>query len=97
MCVQFVTSPVPHLGVFHCSNFLITGDVSVSPLECGATEPRHQSPGTVPPVYEAAVVWALPVAADARTHLPWCQARAVQGKVTSSNIIFRIYKSYIHP
>ena len=75
---------------FTMPKHLIAGIVSVSPIERGPAQPRYAQPRTFPAVHEATAVWALPFAADARTHLPWCQARAVQGKVTSSNIIFRI-------
>ena len=60
--------------VAFCSNFSITGDGLVSPLEHGSPQPRHHSLGTFPAIHETAAVWALPVAADARTHLPRRQA-----------------------
>ena len=56
---------------------LIAGDMSLSPFERGLAQSRHAQPRTLPAIHEAIAVRPLPVAADARTNLPWCQTRAV--------------------
>ena len=53
---------------------LMAGVVSVSPIERGPAQPRYAQSRTFPAVHKATAVWALPFAADARTHLPRGQA-----------------------
>ena len=62
------------------SNCAITGDMSLSSVKRGPAQPRLAQPRPLPPLYEAAPVWTLPVAPRARTNSPRRQARAFRSE-----------------